>query len=261
MKKIVKKVIFKIFYWLSYFSKDNQLNFIYYHDVVPVGGHSYMKIITEKFYAQMKYLKENGYNTLSFDDLKNDEFDRKGKNVLISFDDGWLSNYEVVFPIMKELDLKFNIFLETGAIGVKDNYLTWDMVNEMKVSKLAGFGAHTFNHIDARKINESNYLEEIILSNKIIEERSNLIARDFCFPYGYYNKDTINFIEKLKIYDRLYTSDGISTMVKDNLVVIGRIGIENEDSMKSFINKVEGKYNLYYSTINIIRKHVKGEKK
>ena len=54
-----------------------------------------------------------------------------------------LSNYTRVFSIMKELNLKFNIFLEVGAIGNKKNYLTWDFINEMVESGLVGLGAHT----------------------------------------------------------------------------------------------------------------------
>ncbi|WP_352419466.1 polysaccharide deacetylase family protein [Proteiniborus sp.] len=257
--KIIKKMLFKISYLLSWFTKKN-LNLIYYHDVVASSGHSYMKIETDKFKEQMEYIKNNIYNTLTFSDLKKEEYLDRENNVLITFDDGWLSNYEVVYPIMKELDLKFNIFLEVGAIGKKENYLTWDMVNEMKESNIVGFGAHTFNHIDARTIDDGNVNLEIIKSNEIIKEKTNLITKDFCFPYGYYNESIINYIEKLGVYDRLYTSDGVSIITKNDIKVFGRVGIENEDSMKEFINKLEGRYNLYYSTINRIRKSARGEK-
>lgn len=259
MKKRIKGIIIKFFYLLSHFFKNNQLKLIYYHDVVSNNGYSYMKITTEKFYNQMKYLKDNGYVTLNYNDLDNIKHDNVGKHVLITFDDGWLSNYEVVYPIMLELNLKFNIFLEVGAIGKKENYLTWDMVNEMKESDIVGFGAHTFNHIDARTIDDGNVNLEIVKSNELIKEKTNLITKDFCFPYGYYNKSIINYIEKLGVYDRLYTSDGISIITKNDIKVFGRVGIENEDSMKEFINKLEGRYNLYYSTINRIRKSIRGE--
>lgn len=259
MKKNIKKVIIKFFNWISYFSNTNQIKLIYYHDVVSNGGNSYMQITSESFYNQMKYLKDYGYITLNFKDLDNKEYDSEGKSVLITFDDGWLSNYETVFPIMKELNLKFNIFLEVGAIGKKENYLTWDMVNEMMNSNLVGFGAHTFNHIDARTIDDCNVNLEIIKSNELIKEKTNLITKDFCFPYGYYNKETINYIENLGVYDRLYTSDGISIIIRNDIKIFGRVGIENEDSMKDFINKLEGRYNLYYSTINKVRKYIGGE--
>lgn len=260
MKKNIKGIIIKFFYLLSHFFKNDQLKLIYYHDVVSNNGYSYMQITTQKFYTQMRYLKDNEYITLNYNDLDNKQYDDEKKNVLITFDDGWLSNYKVVYPIMKELDLKFNIFLEVGAIGNKENYLTWDMVNEMKDSSLVGFGAHTFSHIDARTIDDNNVNLEIIKSNELIKEKTNLITKDFCFPYGYYNKETINYIEKLGVYDRLYTSDGISTINRNNIKIFGRVGIENEDSMEDFINKLEGRYDLYYSTINRIRKSVRGEK-
>src|SRR5699024_10474131 len=97
----------------------NRLSHIYYHQVVIEEGNSFQKINVQRFREQMQYLKRQGYNTLLF----NENSLNDSKNVCISFDDGYLDNYEIVFPIMKELNLKFNIFLETNAIENRDGYL------------------------------------------------------------------------------------------------------------------------------------------
>ncbi len=262
MKEIIKKILMKIFYFLSFFRKNKDIKFIYYHDVVSKDGYSYQKIEVNKFKKQMKYLVNNGYKTLTFDELNKDEIygsKNKEKKVLITFDDGWLSNYDTVFPIMKELNLKFNIFLEVGAIGEKQNYLTWDMINEMADSGLVGFGAHTFNHIDARLINQSNVDVEILESNKIIFNETGLNVKDFCFPYGYYDNKIIDYLDELNIYKRLYTSDGRKLSKKNNVDIIGRVGIENEDEEKSFIFKLEGRYNHYYYMKHLAKRLLGGE--
>lgn len=256
MKEIIKKILMKIFYFLSFFRKNKDIKFIYYHDVVPKDGYSYQKIEVNKFKNQMRYLVKNEYKTLTFDELDKDEIcssKNKEKMVLITFDDGWLSNYETVFPIMKELNLKFNIFLEVGAIGEKENYITWDMISEMADSGLVGFGAHTFNHIDARLINQFNVDTEIIESNKIILNKTGLNIKDFCFPYGYYDNKVIDYLDELNVYKRIYTSDGRKLSKKNNIDIIGRVGIENEDTEKNFVSKLEGRYNSYYYVVDRLK--------
>lgn len=262
MEKVLKRIFHKISLIISYLHGNSRLELIYYHDVVSEKGSSYMQISTKKFYKQMEYLKDSGYNTLNYNDLEDESwgYNNEDKNVLITFDDGWISNYEVVYPIMKKLNLKFNIFLEVGAIDHKENHLTWDMINLMKESNLVSFGAHTYNHIDARTIDKNNLDIEIIMANNLIEEKTGLIVKDFCFPYGYYNENTISYLDDIGVYKRLYTSDGIPMIIRNNIMVFGRVGIENEDSMKDFINKLEGRYNLYYSITNKIKKSIKGEK-
>lgn len=264
MKNIIEKILMKFSYILSMFTKNKDIKFIYYHDVVLQDGYSYQKIEIEKFLKQMKYLSEHGYKAIVFNDMdesKKCNLKDKEKLVLITFDDGWISNYNIVFPIMKELGMKFNIFLEVGAINKNQNYLTWDMVNEMKESGLVGFGAHTFNHVDARLINESNIDVEIHKANREIYNKTGLVVNDFCFPFGYYDNKIISLLDDINVYKRLYISDGRRINRKNTVDLIGRIGIEDDDNKNMFIAKLEGRYNLYYYAVNRIKNLIRGDKR
>ena len=237
------------------------LQVIYFHEVTKKTGFSYNMININKFKRNMDYLVRNNYNTITFEELNDPDIfsnikDRK--NILITFDDGYINNYELVFPFMKKNNLKFNVFLEAGAISQNDNYITWDMVNEMSKSKLVGFGAHTFNHVDARYIAESNLEEEIINANKLIYQRTGLIVQDFCFPYGMYNTDIIQLLNQSEVYKRLYTSDGRRLYKELDLTLIGRVGIKDEDNLDTFKGKVNGKYNLLYRLNRIKNSRRKG---
>src|SRR5699024_4550640 len=143
LEKIIKYLLIK-------FKSNYQV--IYFHDVIKNNGKGYDFKNLNKIKKQMKYLYQNNYQTLTFEDLNNQKkkINKKMKNILITFDDGYINNYKLVYPIMKKYGLKFNIFIEAGAINKKDNYLSWEMINEMASSKLVGFGAHTYNHVDAR---------------------------------------------------------------------------------------------------------------
>ena len=98
------------------------------------------------------------------------------------------------------------------------------MAQEMLDSGLVGFGAHTFSHIDARKINEKNINLEIYRANEEIKDKLGIIVKDFCLPYGYYDNKTIMRLSRLKIYKRIYTSDGMKNIKLNNDVdIIGRV--------------------------------------
>lgn len=265
MKLIIKNYLRKISLFVSRFIKITDSRFIYYHDVILGEGSTFDAININKFREQMIYIKNNNYKTLSFRDLdkmqnkSNFNYINKDKAIGITFDDGYRNNYEIVFPIMRELNLKFNIFLEVKAIG-KENYLTWDMVNEMKNSGLVCFGAHTYSHKDARFINNNDFEKEINYANKIIFYNTQLEVNDFCFPYGAYNTRIVTSLDESKLYKRLYTSDGRRILEKKNLIIIGRVGIENEDSKNVFSSKLEGRYNLYYFSSRFLKNLIRGNK-
>ena len=85
----------------------------------------------DSFEENIKTLLENGYTFLSFKDL-NDAYNNKSKlpkkPILITFDDGYYSNYKYIFPILKKYSVKASIFIVTDNIGKTINakkYLTW----------------------------------------------------------------------------------------------------------------------------------------
>ncbi|WP_174614759.1 polysaccharide deacetylase family protein [Virgibacillus ihumii] len=241
MKKSTKKIISGV---SKLISKPNPVN-IYYHDITLHSGESYMRINKEKFYSQMKFLYENNYETLLFSDIKKGNNPTK-KSILISFDDGFESNYEYGMSILKKFGIKANIFLTLDYIG-KEGYLTWDMVKEMHDSGLIEFGAHTKTHLDSRLINSNNFKEEIRSVNENIEKHCGYQVEDFCFPYGIYNRKVLKYFNDFGIYKRVYTSDMCNPKKMSFLKPVGRIGIRDEDDLEDFSNKVKGNYvSIYY---------------
>ena len=101
------------------------------------------------------------------------------KSVIITFDDGWLSNYTEIFEFMKEKNIKYNVYLEIEAIGNNPDYLTWDMVREMHKSGIVGFGAHTYSHASMKNIDEIDTEKEITLANEVKRILSSSFANSF----------------------------------------------------------------------------------
>ena len=90
----------------------------------------------EQFQTEMQLLKDGGYHTVSFDQIF--DFVEKGtplpeKPVCLTFDDGYLSNYEIAYPLLKEYGMKATFF----AI--------YEQAKEMSDSGLVSIQSHTFD--------------------------------------------------------------------------------------------------------------------
>lgn len=114
-------------------------------------------ITRKQFEGEMKLLLSLGYQTVSFDQLI--AFVEKGtalpkKPVCITFDDGYLSNYEIVFPILKKYKLKATIFAVGATVGAKTYkdtgvpivpHFSYAQAKAMSDSGLVSIQTHTFD--------------------------------------------------------------------------------------------------------------------
>ena len=146
--------------------------------------------------------------------------------------------------------MKFNIFVSNRFINAGGNYVDWDGLRSMMNSGIVGIGAHTYNHIDSRLIrNDELFNHEILDANREIEEELGIYPSDFCFPYGYYDRQIVNRLTEKKVYKRLYTSNCIRAVRISECDIVGRTGISTDDTMRIFKNKIMDRYRVikYYS--------------
>ena len=88
---------------------DVKIPILLYHDfvtIVPDSDPDNFNYINtpQSFEENIKVLLENGYTIISFqelDDANNGKIELPKKPILISMDDGYYSNYEYIFPILK----------------------------------------------------------------------------------------------------------------------------------------------------------------
>jgi len=116
-----------------------------YHNIVEDGETtSSMSISKSKFENDIKIIAEAGYCFILPNDLLKGELPRKA--VLISFDDGYRSNYEIAFPILKKYNAKAELSVITQMIDEeREMFCSWDMLKEMSDSKVFEIGSHTKN--------------------------------------------------------------------------------------------------------------------
>ncbi len=89
------------------------------------------------FDRQMRYLKDNGFHTVSPEELLaflNYRQPLPQKSVWITMDDGYRSTYNVAYPILKRYGFTATMFIYTEFVGASRLAVTWDHLRTMKVS-------------------------------------------------------------------------------------------------------------------------------
>ena len=145
---------------------------LYHHiDAVGNGG----AICAERtLRGHMEALVAAGYTAVDFDDLiafVEDGTELPERPVVITFDDGYTSNYEIAYPMLRELGLKGTIFAIGVSVG-KDTYKETDApiiphfgleeMAEMAASGVMAVHSHTFDMHHSDSLDVLNYRRGVL---------------------------------------------------------------------------------------------------
>jgi glycosyltransferase involved in cell wall biosynthesis len=175
-----------------------------YHNVVPDTTAFPYALTPAEFERQIVLIKKK-YNPVHLDESGAIiGFAPDRINVLITFDDGFINNYEYVFPILVKHGLRATFFLivdcvETGATpviaerysrsageaGTEYRTVSPPQIQEMMAAGMT-FGSHTFTHTD---LTQTEWDDGISIARGSAERLGALLGRDvklFAFPWGRY---------------------------------------------------------------------------
>lgn len=144
-----------------------------------------LTVTPETFAKQMQYLKDKGYNSISFQDLVN--FLENGtpiakKSVLIAFDDAYSDFATDAYPILVGVGFRAAVFVPTGLVN-NPGYLTWDQIRQIASEGRVAFANHTWSHKNVAAV-ESVMEKEISMADTKLSERGLNTPKVFAYPYG-----------------------------------------------------------------------------
>lgn len=249
----------------SEISKQDYIPVLMYHhfreEEVPAGDGANINI--EEFEQHLKALQQAGYTTIFLNDLNNvmkqvqegkemgitqPQLHMNGKYIVITIDDGYRSNYELAYPLLKKYNMKACISVITSRIHHGYIYtekeidkMSWDNLNEMQQSGLIEIFSHTYDHkpVEDRTYEDvrSSVTKGEEMLDKELEVRSPVNV--LTYPNGNYTKNMTVLMRSYMGYDlQLTTNSGVVNR-DTSILEIPRITVNSGWSGEELLQKIE----------------------
>ena len=223
-----------------------------YHRLVDKVRYPGTEITPAAFEAEMKELKDKGITVISLQDLlawKRGEKNIPPRCAVVTFDDGWKSQYEVAWPIMKKFGYPFTLFIYTegvrgGALGGGEA-ITWEQLADLRDNGV-DIQAHSATHQDLReghtvmviepggkrskkKLTGADYEKwvqnEVVGCKELLEQRLGIKVNCYAVPFGNYNEH-VKELARNAGYEAMFTVYGQPITFTSPMDSIGRYAIE-----------------------------------
>lgn len=182
--------------------ENGRVPILLYHNILApgettVGLDPKLNISAELFASHMQALKDAGYETITYEQYY--DYVANGtalpeKPVIISFDDGYVSNYNYAYPTLRELGMKATIFIITDRRGKAlscNPHFSWNQAREMVDSGVIEIGSHTYSHQPLPTLDAFNLEFELRTSKNMIERHLGRKCSVVSYPEGAYNEQVM----------------------------------------------------------------------
>jgi len=216
-----------------------QVPILMYHEIgTPSGPWKELYVEPETFTQQLDWLKANGYSTVGLADVYDHWYNKKPlpeKPIVLTFDDGYRSMFELVMPLLLARDMQATFFLYPSKFNTPTG-LTPEMVADMAKQGME-IGSHTSTHNDLTKISAQQLKKELGDSKKYLEEITQKPVDFLCYPAGRFNSQVIEETKKRGYLAAVTTQMGNASPNQDPFQW-KRIRINYSDGLKGFIKKI-----------------------
>lgn len=286
LKHFAKIIICMLSLFSAFAFAQDRYGVLAYHSVVDESAAENQKqyfpqtISTQMLIKHFNWLKENGYNVISWQqviDAENGKGTLPDNAVLLSFDDGYETMYNVVFPLLKAYNYPAVFapvtgWLDTPAdqkIAYADKMLdrsvfaTWSQVKEMEQSGLVEVASHTHNlhnginanpsggqlpSVIAPEYKNGKYETEDAYKNRLKSDFARTVQtlvnrigkkpRVMVWPYGQFNDVAVQIARQAGMPHYFSLGEKIINKVGDKH--IGRLLLNAETDLNTVKNYLDG---------------------
>jgi peptidoglycan/xylan/chitin deacetylase (PgdA/CDA1 family) len=191
----------------------------------------------EAFEAQLHYLKQAGYESISLNELALHLTVGKPlppKPIIFTFDDGYADAYTNAFPLLQRFGFEGTFFVVSEPVDAGDpDFVSWAEVEEMHAAGMR-FEPHSYNHPDMRNRGFDFVVFQILAPKEAIEARTGEPCRFFAYPAGRYDQFVIDVLRSADFWGAVLTEQG-ATHGSDALFTLRRIRVHGGDDLDTFI--------------------------
>ena len=286
LKYFAKIIICTLSLFSAFAFAQDRYGVLAYHSVVDESAAENQKqyfpqtISAQTLIKHFNWLKENGYNVISWQqviDAENGKGTLPDNAVLLSFDDGYETMYNVVFPLLKAYNYPAVFAPVTGWLDTPANqkityadkmldrsvFATWAQVKEMEQSGLVEVASHTHNlhnginanpsggqlpSVIAPEYKNGKYETEDAYKNRLKSDFSRTVQtlinhigkkpRVMVWPYGQFNDIAVQIARQAGMPHYFSLGEKIINKVGDKH--IGRLLLNAETDLNTVKNYLDG---------------------
>ena len=222
---------------------EYELPIIMYHHILKEKSKQGKFVISpDEFEADLKYLKKNGYTTITADALI--RYQEEGnplpdKPVMLTFDDGYLSYMEYAVPLLEKYEMSAVVsivgsytdeYSEHSDRCVSYAHLNWDDVSSLSNSTHTEIQNHTY---DMHKISGGRngcskmrgektehykkvFTEDVKKMRDLIYQNTGKQANCFTYPFGFLCGEAEEEIKKMGFKMSLSCAEGINKISRSS---------------------------------------------
>lgn len=219
-----------------------------YHEISERFHLGITCITPDSFRAHLDFLAESAVPIIGLRDLSSCLPDRDKKTVpavSITFDDGYQSFYDEVFPTLTERKMAAALFVVTHYVGCtndwditfglnKRRHLDWSMIREISNHGIE-IGSHGHTHRDLTHLSVKDCHRELLVSKNTLEEKLGIPITSLALPFG---SATLTVFQSAKEcgYDAIYGS--VPGLYGPFPGVLPRIPVYKGDTTKAIRRKL-----------------------
>ena len=205
-----------------------------YHEVrkpPPGAANPQLFVHAATFRAQMRWLERRGFKGITLEQLQEAWHGRREpprKPVVLTFDDGYLSVYRNVMPVLRRMHWPGVLDLALGNTKAAEG------VSRAQVKRMMAAGwelaSHTISHLDLSTIPPARLRQETAGSRALIKKWFHVSARDFCYPAGRYDRRSIAAVKRAGYTSATTVNPGLAT--PRHPYEIPRVRVDESDGVR-----------------------------
>jgi peptidoglycan/xylan/chitin deacetylase (PgdA/CDA1 family) len=230
------------------------LPILMYHKVIP-GTPDWLTVTPEQLDKQLAWLKARGYETITFNDLKEFSENRKKlprRPIILTFDDAFLNFLTDALPILKKHGMQATNFVPVSFIGKINE---WDKgslpimtAEQLREAAAAGtsLGLHSYAHGNYNDMDAEAIRHDLTSCILHLTSLSIPFVPVLAYPYGAYPKrDPGRFglmtevFREMKIDFAVRIGNRVNKLPVPEPYTLFRIDIRGNESFRTFRIKVK----------------------
>ena len=147
-----------------------------------------------EFLDHLKMIKTSGIKFINPSNFEEELINnKKQRKLLLTIDDGYQSFYDKAWPILKESQIPFILFVSTREVG-KKGYMSWDKIREIMEYDFVEIGNHSHTHEYLIDFTDVEIEKDLKNSINIFKKEIGKNSIFFSYPFGEYSTKLKNIV-------------------------------------------------------------------